>query len=75
MFEGFGFAGTLERISDDRLYNIENAQSDAAVLPDPIAKILQKARLKDGLATLLALRLSSLSQGLSRAEACQRSSA
>ena len=58
MFEGFGFAGTVERISDDRLYNFENAQSDAAVFPDPIAKILQKARLENGLTALLARRLS-----------------
>ena len=73
MFEGFGFAGTVERISDDCLYNFENAQSDSAVFPDPIAKILQKARLENGLTALLARRLSSLFQGLSRVEASQRS--
>ena len=49
VFERFGSADAAKGAPDDRFDNIQNPQSDAAVVSDPVAKILQKLWLKDSL--------------------------
>lgn len=46
MLQGLGLSGALERVSNDAIDKIEDAQGNSSLILDPETKILKKLSLK-----------------------------